>query len=73
MHPQEEYGKKVLEILQSFNKAMQDAGGCIFSAEKMREMSVEELLLLLAPNNIRFIYEKPVNAQQTPAGISQPQ
>jgi hypothetical protein len=57
MHPQEKYGKEVIEMLQSFNEAVQRAGGAILSAKALRTMTAEDIILLLASNGVRFRFE----------------
>lgn len=56
-HPHEKYGKSMLEMLQSFNTVVQQAGGRIFSAEDLRRMTAEDLFLTLASNGVRFHYD----------------
>jgi hypothetical protein len=57
MHSHEKYGMQIVEILQSFNTAVQQACGAILSAKSLREMSAEDLMLLFASNRIRFACE----------------
>lgn len=45
-----------LEIMSSLQLSLQQAGGCVLTIENLREMTGEELLLYLANNNVRFIY-----------------
>ncbi len=63
-HPHEAYGKSMIEMLQSFNAAVQQAGGSIFSPERLRTMTAEDLFLTLAHNGVRFHYQKPIEIEQ---------
>lgn len=62
VHPNEKYGRQVLEILQSLNVAIEQASGKTWTTRTLREMSVEEMLLELASNKIRFVYIGKENA-----------
>lgn len=45
-----------IEIFESLNKAVNEAGGIGFSPDRIEEMSASELLSILATNNVRFVY-----------------
>jgi len=42
-------------IMESFNKAVQESGGCGFSIETLENMSAAELLEILCTNDIGFV------------------
>lgn len=46
------------EMLDSLNKAVEEAGGTTISFERLRQMSALELFTLLATNNVRFNYKE---------------
>lgn len=52
--------KNLNEIIEDIQQAQVDAGGRFMRQEEIKEMTVEELLQLLLPNNIEFdIKHKP--------------
>ena len=53
-----EFGAALLDLQTSLTEAMTEAGGCM-NGRFLQEMTVLELMCLLAPNNIRFIYISP--------------
>jgi hypothetical protein len=58
-HPHAPYALEVLEMVQSLQDAIRDAGGGIEVSPKwMRATTVETMILMLASNGIRFHREK---------------
>ncbi len=51
----EELIKNGMEIMQSFDKAVIDAGGD-FTKLNLNEMTAWDLISMLSTNNIRFVY-----------------
>lgn len=51
------YVDNFIEIFLSLSKALQNAGGTVKSLEELKQMSAYDLICLLAPNKIRFIYK----------------
>ena len=51
-------GNSWIEMYESLNIAVDEAGGCGYSMENLREMTVEELFNRLATNGVRFICVK---------------
>ena len=45
----------------SLAKAVQDAGGCVLTYEQLRHITAMELLDIISPNNIIFVYSKEKN------------
>jgi len=51
---------KIVECICSLNTAIQEAGGRVLTAERIKNMSLMEFITTMAgQNNIRFVYEKP--------------
>ena len=50
------FGIQVVEMIQGFNIAIHQAGGAI---RDLKDESAEDLILALAPNNVRFVFSKP--------------
>ena len=48
----------VLEMYESLETATHQAGGCGWSVEELRKMTVVDLFSCLAINGIRFVYQK---------------
>ena len=54
-----------MEMYDSLYKAITEAGGAPPTIKKLEKMDVFDLLTLLAPNNIRFVFvEKGRDAQE---------
>lgn len=56
------FGTDLLEIKQSLDVAVEQAGGCpqmVCSLDNLHNKSVFELLCTLASNKIRFVYIPP--------------
>ena len=51
--------ENALEIIDNLNQTINEAGGASISLNEFKEMSAIDLLLLIAPNNIRFVFIKP--------------
>ena len=49
--------ENILEMYDSLQIAIDQAGGCGMSSEKLSEMTVLELMVHLSPNKIRFIFD----------------
>ena len=47
-----------IEIKSSLDKAMDKAGGAPFSIDQLEEMTVLDLLVHLATNKVKFVYEE---------------
>lgn len=62
LHPHQEYGKQVLEMVQSLQEAVDQAGGMIISNKEMEEMTLKEFILLMASSGVRFVWKKPRDA-----------
>lgn len=70
-HPHESSMLAILDMRESLDKAMHDAGGGRLELPDLEEMSALDLLLHLAPNRIRFEYKpslivKPIITPQKP-------
>lgn len=50
-----------LDTLFSLQEALHTAGGKMVTADDIRDMSVHELIGLIAPNNIRFVHYPNLN------------
>ena len=46
---------KMLECVNSLHLAMDKAGGKILTTEDMKKLSLYDFLLLISPNDIRFV------------------
>lgn len=64
----EQFGVSVMEMTLSLAQAVQEAGGTVYTVEALEKMTVKELILRLATNNIRFVYvgrrEKTTKVEQ---------
>lgn len=58
-HPHEEYGKQVLETYSSLQSAIDQAGGRFLTLEDLKTITMEDFILRIASNNVRFHFEKP--------------
>lgn len=47
-----------LEMYESLNHSVDQAGGTKFQLERLNEMTVMDLISALATNGIRFVYQK---------------
>ncbi len=54
------YGNQVIEMVQSLNIAVHQAGGAILSQNRLKELTTEQLIFLLASNDVRFVYKSNV-------------
>ena len=54
----EQYGRQVIEMMSSLDRAVQEAGGTVFTAASLSTMTVMEFILNLAHNRVRFICEE---------------
>lgn len=61
MHPQQEYGEQVVNMISSLHEAIHEAGGnpAAFGIERLKAMSVMDLIYALASNHVKFIYSNP--------------
>lgn len=50
--------KKIIDCVTSLHVAMDLAGGRILPTQELVKMSAIDLLCLIAPNNITFVYKK---------------
>lgn len=50
--------QKAIEMWESFNTAVDEAGGGGWNVDDLLNMSVLDLFSSLATNNVRFIYKK---------------
>lgn len=48
-----------MEMMTSFCQALQEAGGCIKRWKDIKNMTLEEMIDILAQNHIVFTFEKP--------------
>jgi hypothetical protein len=55
----EQYAMDVLEMFDGLQRAVNRAGGVQLTLERLRKMTVEEMILLLAPNKIQFHFAGP--------------
>jgi hypothetical protein len=60
-----EHVQDFLEMYDSLRNSINDAGGSgsSFSAEKLKDLTVTELITMLATNKIRFIYVGPIGKE----------
>ena len=61
-----------VRLLQNLNRTMQDAGGSILTMEQLRKMSVLELIQLLGPNHISFVWEPPCKVEMGRVNFDEP-
>ena len=57
-HPHETSMLAMLDCVASLNAALQAADGIELAIGDLKEMTAMELLLFIAPNGIRFVYEE---------------
>ena len=50
--------KKLLKVVDQFNATMRKAGSMGFTVEDLEKMTAIELICLIAPNGISFVYNK---------------
>ena len=55
---------RALAIKESLDQAMDAAHGVPFTVDELTRMSAVELLSLLAPNDVRFIYVGPTKEKK---------
>lgn len=48
----------ILEMHESLEKAVEEAGGCGWTVEELNEVTVIDLFSYLAINGVRFVYQK---------------
>lgn len=46
-----------MQMITSLQTAIIEAGGCLKSWEELKVLTLEELVEILAPNNIRFVHQ----------------
>ena len=57
LHPEEEYGRQILSMIESLVIAVTEAGGAIAITPKyLRETSLEDFILMMASNGVRFTH-----------------
>jgi hypothetical protein len=54
----DKHTEQMLSLFGELNIAMQRAGGCAYSWDQCKNMTVAELIHILAPNNITFKYKE---------------
>ena len=57
---EEEITQKTMAVLLSFGTAVNDAGGRIMDEHWMKSVTAWDFLRLLVKNDVRFVYEKPL-------------
>ena len=59
IHPHEETVKDVFKMIKSLNMAVLEAGGSPNFFERNHNWTLEDVIIHLASNGIRFVYEQP--------------
>ena len=58
-HPQEKSMMAAVDMVQSFNKAVSEAGGAECNAyDAYKNQTLEQIVMRLATNGIRFVFVK---------------
>lgn len=59
IHPHEETVKDVFKMIKSLDLAVSEAGGTPYFYDRHKNWTLEQIVIVLATNGIRFVYEAP--------------